>query len=103
MDIATVVGIVLCTVLIIVTIFLGGDFMMFINIPSVCTFIGGTIGAGALHFQKHDVAIPQTLECQAHRECRIVFARNPRLTGEEEIRSVGDAGRAETVVLSRPQ
>ncbi len=45
MDLATVVGIVLCIILILSSIFLGGSPLIFVNIPSVLIVVGGTIGA----------------------------------------------------------
>ncbi|MCB9385141.1 MAG: MotA/TolQ/ExbB proton channel family protein [Bryobacterales bacterium] len=45
MDLATVVGIVLCSILILSAIVLGGSPLMFIDIPSVLIVVGGTIGA----------------------------------------------------------
>ncbi|MFC1855747.1 motility protein A [Thermodesulfobacteriota bacterium] len=45
MDIATIIGIVSGTILIIFAIVLGGDFMIFINLPSALVVIGGMIAA----------------------------------------------------------
>ena len=45
MDIATIAGIVLCIILVCATIVMGGDPIMFINIPSACVVIGGAVGA----------------------------------------------------------
>lgn len=45
MDLATIIGIVLCAVLVCGTIILGGDPIMFVNLPSALVVIGGTIGA----------------------------------------------------------
>lgn len=45
MDLATIVGIVLCTLLILASIIMGGSPIIFVNIPSVLIVVGGTIGA----------------------------------------------------------
>ena len=45
MDLATIVGIVLCFVLVGATIALGGSPIIFVNLPSALVVIGGTIGA----------------------------------------------------------
>jgi chemotaxis protein MotA len=45
MDLATIVGIVLCIVLIFASILLGGSPIIFVNIPSILIVVGGTIGA----------------------------------------------------------
>jgi chemotaxis protein MotA len=45
MDLATVVGIVLSTVLIIGAILLGGNPVMFFDVPSILIVVGGTAGA----------------------------------------------------------
>ncbi len=45
MDIATVVGVVICIVLVLASMVLGGNPIMFVNIPSALVVIGGTIGA----------------------------------------------------------
>lgn len=45
MDLATIIGIVLCIILIAGSIVLGGSPIIFINIPSILIVIGGTIGA----------------------------------------------------------
>lgn len=45
MDIATIIGILLSTALVIASIVLGGSPIMFVNIPSALVVIGGTIGA----------------------------------------------------------
>ncbi len=45
MDLATIVGIVLCILLICSSILLGGSPIIFVNLPSVLIVVGGTIGA----------------------------------------------------------
>lgn len=44
MDLATIVGIVGALVVIAITIFLGGDVLTFVNIPSLVIVVGGTFG-----------------------------------------------------------
>ncbi len=50
MDLATIIGLVLGFALILMAIMLGGDIVMFINVPSVLIVLGGTISA---MFVKH--------------------------------------------------
>ncbi len=45
MDLATVIGLVLSLILVVVAIVLGGSAMMFVNVPSLLIVVGGTIGA----------------------------------------------------------
>lgn len=45
MDLATVIGIVLCIVLILGSILMGGSPIIFVNVPSMLIVVGGTIGA----------------------------------------------------------
>lgn len=45
MDLATVVGLVLSTILVLAAIVLGGSPGMFVNVPSMLIVVGGTIGA----------------------------------------------------------
>lgn len=55
MDIATVVGLVLGTILILVAILLGGSIVLFINIPSVMIVAGGTFATVMIRFGLGDV------------------------------------------------
>ncbi len=48
MDLATVIGVVVCTILIVASIVLGGSPMLFVNIPSVLIVVGGTLGASMI-------------------------------------------------------
>ncbi len=48
MDLATVIGVVLCTILILVSIVLGGSPVLFVNIPSMLIVVGGTVGASMM-------------------------------------------------------
>src|SRR5690606_35567590 len=50
MDLATIIGIVLGSAIVGAAIFLGGDFMSFVNMPSVLIVFGGTIAATILRF-----------------------------------------------------
>lgn len=50
MDIATVIGIVLGSMVVAGAIFMGGDFMTFVNAPSLMIVVGGTIAATVLRF-----------------------------------------------------
>lgn len=55
MDLATVIGLVSGTVLIIVSIAMGGNLGTFINIPSLLVVIGGTIAVTFIRFKMSDV------------------------------------------------
>ena len=44
MDLATIIGIALSTLLVLASIFMGGSPIMFVNVPSMLVVIGGTIG-----------------------------------------------------------
>ena len=45
MDLATVIGLVISSVLIVIAVVMGGSALMFVNPPSMMIVIGGTIGA----------------------------------------------------------
>jgi chemotaxis protein MotA len=55
MDLATIVGIVLCTILILSSIVLGGSPIIFVNVPSFLIVVGGTIGATLIRNPLADV------------------------------------------------
>lgn len=55
MDLATVIGLVLGTALILVAILLGGSLLLFINIPSVMIVGGGTLATVMIRFGMNDV------------------------------------------------
>ncbi len=55
MDIATVIGLVSGTVLIIASIVVGGSLGVFINIPSALVVIGGTVAVTFIRFKMADV------------------------------------------------
>jgi len=55
MDIATPIGMVIGTLVVLVAIFLGGDFAVYINIPSIFIVIGGTIGSTIIRFTLNTV------------------------------------------------
>ena len=55
MDIATVIGIIACFMLIIITIMMGVGLPAFINIPSVLVVLGGTVGATLVNYPLKDV------------------------------------------------
>lgn len=50
MDFATIIGITLGTLVVATAIFMGGDFMTFVNVPSIMLVMGGTLGATILRF-----------------------------------------------------
>ena len=55
MDIATPIGLVLGTVLILASIFLGGSLASFFDIPSVLVVLGGTLATAFIRFGMEDV------------------------------------------------
>ena len=55
MDFATIIGIVLSFVLMILAILQGGPLILFVNIPSVIIVVGGTVGATLVHHPFTDV------------------------------------------------
>ncbi len=55
MDFATIIGIVLSFVLMILAILQGGPLTLFVNIPSVIIVVGGTVGATLVHHPFTDV------------------------------------------------
>ena len=55
MDIATIIGLVSGTVLIIASIVVGGSIVVFINIPSALVVIGGTVAVTFIRFKMADV------------------------------------------------
>lgn len=50
MDFATIIGIVAGTLVVLGAIFMGGDFMTFVNIPSIMIVVGGALAATVLRF-----------------------------------------------------
>ena len=54
MDIATVVGIISATGLVLGAIFMGSGLNVFINIPSLCIVVGGTIGVTLIAYPLKD-------------------------------------------------
>ena len=55
MDIATIIGLVLGSVLILGSIMLGGSLLIFINIPSILVVVGGTFATAFIRFGMGDV------------------------------------------------
>ncbi len=55
MDLATVIGLISGSVLILVSILLGGSAMVFVNIPSILIVCGGTLAATFIKFKMGDV------------------------------------------------
>lgn len=55
MDLATLIGLVSGTAVVLVAIFMGGDFMTFVNVPSLLIVIGGAIEATILRFTLADL------------------------------------------------
>jgi chemotaxis protein MotA len=55
MDIATIIGLISGTVLILGAIFMGGSFMLFVNIPSILIVGGGTVATLFIRFGMGDV------------------------------------------------
>ena len=59
MDLATIIGIVSGTIIVLVAIFLGGDFLTFVNLPSILIVVGGATAATVLRFPL--AAVPSAL------------------------------------------
>ena len=57
MDLATLIGLGSGTAIVLVAILLGGDFMSFVDVPSLLLVIGGSIAATVLRFTLADVLI----------------------------------------------
>lgn len=57
MDLATLIGLVSGLAVVLVAIFLGGEFTTFINLPSILIVVGGAIAATILRFTLADVVI----------------------------------------------
>ena len=55
MDIATIIGLVGGTILVIVSIQIGGTFSVFINIPGLLIVVGGTIATSFIKFTMEDI------------------------------------------------
>jgi chemotaxis protein MotA len=55
MDLATLIGLGAGTAVVLAAIFLGGDFMTFVNVPSLLLVVGGAIAATILRFTLADV------------------------------------------------
>ena len=54
MDIATIVGILSATGLVLGAIFMGSGLNVFINIPALCIVVGGTIGVTLIAYPLKD-------------------------------------------------
>ncbi len=55
MDLATLIGLGAGTVVVLVAIFMGGDFMTFVNVPSLLIVLGGAVAVTVLRFTLADV------------------------------------------------
>jgi len=55
MDIATIIGLVGGTILVVVSILIGGSFSIFINIPGLLIVVGGTIATSFIKFTMEDI------------------------------------------------
>ncbi len=55
MDLATLIGLASGTAVVLMAIILGGDFMTFVNVPSVLLVVGGAMAATVLRFTLADV------------------------------------------------
>jgi chemotaxis protein MotA len=55
MDIATIIGLVGGSVLVVVSVFIGGDLAIFINVPSLLLVLGGTLATCFIKFSVKDV------------------------------------------------
>ena len=55
MDIATIIGLLGGTSLVVVSILIGGSFSIFINIPGLLIVVGGTIATSFIKFKMEDI------------------------------------------------
>lgn len=55
MDLATIIGLISGTILILTAVFLGGSFLAFIDIPSILLVVGGTLAVTFIKFKMSDV------------------------------------------------
>ncbi len=55
MDIATIIGLVGGTILVIISILIGGSFLIFVNISGLLIVVGGTIATSFIKFTMEDV------------------------------------------------
>jgi chemotaxis protein MotA len=55
MDIATIIGLVGGTILVVVSILIGGSFSIFVNIPGLLIVVGGTIATSFIKFTMEDI------------------------------------------------
>ncbi|MDX1540869.1 MAG: flagellar motor protein PomA, partial [Geminicoccaceae bacterium] len=55
MDLATLIGLLAGLAVVLAAIFMGGDFMTFVNLPSLLIVVGGAIAATILRFTLGDV------------------------------------------------
>ncbi len=55
MDLATIIGLISGTILILTAVYLGGSFLAFIDIPSILLVVGGTIAVTFIKFKMSDV------------------------------------------------
>jgi chemotaxis protein MotA len=55
MDLATIIGIILGSAIVMGAIFMGGEFMTFVNIPSILIVVGGAMAATVIRFQLQHV------------------------------------------------
>ena len=57
MDLATLIGLASGTAIVMVAILIGGDFMAFVDVPSLLLVVGGAMAATILRFTLADVLI----------------------------------------------
>jgi chemotaxis protein MotA len=69
MDFATLIGLISGTAVVLLAIFLGGDFMTFVNVPSLLIVVGGAVAATILRFTLADVFVA------LRTGCRIAFSQ----------------------------
>ena len=56
MDLASLIGLIVAWVLVVITILLGGEMGMFINAPSLVSVVGGSIAARMMQFTMQQFA-----------------------------------------------
>lgn len=83
MDLATLIGLISGTAVVLLAIFLGGDFMTFVNLPGALIVIGGAMAATVIRFTLSDVMVAFRIGC------RVAFSQD-RTSPQQLIEQITD-------------
>lgn len=97
MDLATIIGIVFGSVILLAAVVLGGSPLMFINIPSVLIVVGGTVATAFIRFSMNDVINSLKVAINAFSSKLIV----PRDTIQEIVNLANIARKNGLIVLEQ--